>query len=327
MDNNFKMIDVGNKQITKRLAIAKGKILVGKEAFDLIKNKKLPKGDALILAEIAGINGAKLAYQMLTLCHPLGLDMVKIITQLNDDEHSIECFCIASTHAKTGIEMEVLAGVNNALLTIWDLSKMINPNLKIADVELILKTGGKSGVWKNPNYCPDWINDYIPKKPQSLKDRNVAIITMSDRASAGIYDDKSGENIKNIMLENGAIICAKEIIPDDPDDIKQSIETIINTHAPHLIICTGGTGVAQRDFTPETLMPMFDKIIPGIGEILRTDGAKFTPLSWSSRAIGGIINQTLVITLPGNPKAVIEGLSALLPDLLPHLIRIIKGEK
>jgi len=101
MDNNFKMIDVGNKQITKRLAIAKGKILVGKEAFDLIKNKKLPKGDALILAEIAGINGAKLAYQMLTLCHPLGLDMVKIITKLNDDEYAIECFCIASTHAKT----------------------------------------------------------------------------------------------------------------------------------------------------------------------------------------------------------------------------------
>lgn len=327
MNNNFKMIDVGNKQITHRLAIANGKIFVGKDAFELIKTKTLPKGDALILAEIAGINGAKLAYQNLTLCHPLGLDMVKIITELNEIEHSIECFCIASTHAKTGIEMEVLAGVNNALLTIWDLTKMIDPDLKIGDIQLLLKFGGKSGIWKNPKGIPAWAEEYIPKKPLTLKDRNVAIITMSDRASAGIYEDISGDNIKNIMLENGANIVQKAIIPDEIEDIKSAIIKTINDFEPHLIICTGGTGVSPRDFTPEALLPMFDKLIPGIGEILRLDGSKYTPLSWSSRAIGGIIGNSLVITLPGNPKAVLEGLSALLPNLLPHLIRIMRAEK
>lgn len=327
MNNNFKMIDVGNKQITHRLAIASGKIFVGKDAFELIKTETLPKGDALILAEIAGINGAKSAFHNLTLCHPLGLDMVKIITELHEVEHSIQCFCIASTHAKTGIEMEVLAGVNNALLTIWDLTKMINPDLKIGDIQLLLKFGGKSGIWKNPKGIPDWIEQYIPSKIEALKDRNVAIITMSDRASNGIYEDISGDNIKNIMLENGANIVQKIIIPDEIEDIKNSIDRTIADFEPHLIICTGGTGVSQRDFTPEALLPMFDKLVPGIGEILRIDGAKYTPLSWSSRAIGGIIGESLIITLPGNPKAVIEGLSALLPNLLPHLIRIIRGEK
>lgn len=326
MQNSFHMIDIGNKQITKRVAIARGTIKVGQAAFELIKSRKLPKGDALILAEIAGINGAKMAYQALTLCHPLSLDMVKIITEFDEENNAIICYCIAATHSKTGIEMEVLSGVNAALLTIWDLTKMINPCLEISNIELLFKMGGKSGVWKNPNGIPNWVNDFEPKNKLVLNNYNAAILTLSDRASKGIYEDKSGENMKQILETNGANICHYEIIPDEAQNLKTNIENIIKNHAPHLIICTGGTGVAKRDITPETLLPMFDKIIPGIGEILRNDGAKFTPLSWSSRAIGGVIGDCLIITLPGSPKAVIEGLSALLPDLLPHLIRIIRGE-
>ena len=92
-------------------------------------------------------------------------------------------------------------------------------------------------------------------------------------------------------------------------------------------ITTGGTGISPRDYTPEALLPLFNKEIPGVGELLRSDGARYTPLSWSSRAVGGIMGNTLVITLPGNPAAVKEGLNALLPKLIPHLIRISNGEK
>lgn len=327
MQNLFKMIDVGQKQITKRTAIAGGTIWVGKTTFELIKARTLPKGDALILAEIAGINGAKMAYQMLTLCHPIGLDMVKIITEFDDANFTIKCFCIASTHAKTGIEMEVLAGVNAALLTIWDLSKMIEPNLKIGDVSLLLKIGGKSGIWFNPDGIPEFAKSFIPKMTPQLENRKVAILTLSDRASQGIYDDKSGQNLQNILNSNGANLVEYKIIPDETTQLQENIKNIIATHNPHLIICTGGTGVSERDITPEAITPLFDKTIPGIGELLRIDGAKYTELSWSSRAIGGVIAQTLVITLPGNPKAVIEGLDALIPKLIPHLIKIIRGEK
>ncbi|MBL0338759.1 MAG: hypothetical protein IPP67_06245 [Rhodospirillaceae bacterium] len=94
-----------------------------------------------------------------------------------------------------------------------------------------------------------------------------------------------------------------------------------------MIACTGGTGVSSRDVTPEALTALFDKEIPGVGELLRSDGAKHTALSWSSRSIAGTINKTLVITLPGNPSAVKEGMEVLLPILSPILIRIMRGEK
>ncbi|HCR86278.1 MAG TPA: bifunctional molybdenum cofactor biosynthesis protein MoaC/MoaB [Alphaproteobacteria bacterium] len=328
MQNTFKMIDVGNKTVTYRLAVASGEIFVKPEAFDLIKNKKLPKGDVLVLSEIAGITGAKKAYEMIPLCHPMGLDAVKIITELDEQAHSVKVYCFASTHAKTGVEMEALAGVNSALLTIWDLSKMIEPDLRISNIKLLAKLGGKKGLWINGDGIPDWIEKTIkPEVPQVLENRNALVITLSDRASKGEYEDKSGAILKEILINHGAKIAGYAVIADDEREIKENIQNSIKAFSPDLIICTGGTGVSERDVTPEAVRKLFDKEIPGVGELLRFDGAKYTPLSWSSRAIAGVIGKTLVITLPGNPNAVNEGMSALLPHLIPHLIRIIKGEK
>lgn len=324
----FQMIDVGNKPVTHRIAIASGEIVVGAEAFALIRDRKLPKGDVLVLAEIAGIQGAKKACEMIPLCHPMGLDMVRVITELLPEENAVRVFCVASVHAKTGIEMEVLAGVNAALLTIWDLSKMIEANLQMREIKLLAKKGGKSGLWLNPVGVPEWIiSMFNPARDPLLKGRRAAVLTMSDRASRGEYKDDSGVLLKEALQAEGCEICDYRIISDDMSSISETVHEMIKTNTPHLIITTGGTGVSERDFTPEALLPMFDKTIPGVGELLRNDGAQYTPLSWSSRAVGGVIDKTLVITLPGNPNAVKEGLSALLPRLIPHLIRIINGEK
>lgn len=328
MQNSFKMIDVGAKPISHRLAAACGEINVGAKAFGLIKTKQLPKGDALLLAEIAGIQGAKKAYEMMPLCHPMALDAVKIITELNEAKSAINVYCIASTHAKTGVEMEALAGVNAALLTIWDLTKMVEPNLEIGAVKLLVKFGGKSGTWLNPDGAPEWLLDAVmPKTKPVLAGRKIAVLTMSDRAHIGEYEDKSGEVIIDTIEKIGGEIIDYRIIPDDSPAITAAVREICKRHNPHLIICTGGTGVAKRDVTPEALRPLFNKTIDGVGELLRVDGAKYTPLSWSSRSVAGTIGDVLVVTLPGSPRAVAEGLGALLPDLLPHLIRIIHGEK
>jgi|APTNR8051073442_1049403.scaffolds.fasta_scaffold00483_11 molybdenum cofactor biosynthesis protein MoaC len=328
MQNSFKMIDVGAKPTTNRLAAACGEIYVGAEAFGLIKSRELPKGDALLLAEIAGIQGAKKAYEMMPLCHPMSLDAVKIITELDETNFAVRVFCIAKTLAKTGVEMEALAGVNAALLTIWDLTKMVEPNLMIGAVRLLVKFGGKSGKWLSPDGVPEWLLDAVlPKPKRVLENRKIAVLTMSDRAHIGEYEDKSGKIIIDTLKEIGAIICDYRVIPDVTESIVVAMQEICEDHAPHVIICTGGTGVAKRDVTPEALSPLFDKTIDGVGELLRNDGAKFTPLSWSSRAVAGTIGDTLVITLPGSPRAVSEGLGALLPALLPHLIRIINGEQ
>lgn len=324
--NTFKMIDVGDKLITHRVAVASGEISVGADAFKLIQDKKLPKGDVLILAEIAGIISTKKAYEMIPLCHPMSLDYVKIITELDEKNYKVIVFCLAGTHAKTGIEMEALAGVNGALLTIWDLTKMVEPNLNISNIQLLAKSGGKKGLWLNPNGVPQFVLEIIqPQLEQVLFGRKSVVITLSDRASKGEYQDESGVILKEILLGYGSEISDYLVIPDEAELIKSTIRDKIKSLAPDLIICTGGTGISKRDVTPEAVCELFEKEIPGVGELLRSDGAKYTPLSWSSRAVAGTIGETIVVTLPGNPKAVKEGMSALMPKLIPHLIRITKG--
>ncbi len=321
------MIDVGGKTPTHRIAAAEGRIRVGEQAFSLIAQRSLPKGDALVLAEVAGIQGAKMASQLLTLCHPMGLDQVQILTELEPETHSVRVSCIASTHAKTGVEMEALAGVNAALLTIWDLTKMVEPDLQIDDVRLLAKSGGKSGLWLNPAGIPDWVrNKVAPPAHKTLIGVVAAVITLSDRAAAGIYEDKATPVAKALLESLGAQVSGTYLIPDEPAELTKTIESIRGDTHTRLIITSGGTGVAPRDQTPETITAIADRVIPGIGEQLRLYGAQFTPFSWSSRSIGATIGNILVVTLPGNPKAVREGIECLQKQI-PHLISTIDNIK
>jgi len=145
------MADVSGKPVTCRLALASGRITVGEKAFTLLKTKSLPKGDALALAEFAGIQGAKLTPSLIPLCHPISLNRVAIHTVLLPDDYAVDVYAVAEIDAKTGVEMEALCGLNIALLTIWDLTKPINAALEISDIKLRYKSGGKRGDWVHPD--------------------------------------------------------------------------------------------------------------------------------------------------------------------------------
>lgn len=149
-----RMADVANKPVTMRRALAGGRILVGAEAFDAIRRCELPKGDALAMAQIAGIQAAKLTPQLLPLCHPLPLNRVIVHCVPHPVDHSIEVFCLAEVAERTGVEMEALCGLSMALLTIWDLAKPINPALEISGARLLFKSGGKRGEWRHPDGLP-----------------------------------------------------------------------------------------------------------------------------------------------------------------------------
>jgi len=326
MIQTFSMIDVGGKQPTNRIAVATGVIHVGASAFALIRDRQLPKGDVLMLAEIAGIQGAKNASQLMPLCHPMGLDHVRVITELDESQATVRIYCTARTCAKTGVEMEALAGVNAALLTVWDLTKMVEPDLCISDIRLLAKVGGKSGCWLNPeaHLIPNWVLDLVqPAVKPSLAGITAEVIVLSDRASSGVYEDKSGPVARDLLTTMGADVRAVSVIPDEPAELQAKIKTIKETGETRLIITSGGTGVSGRDSTPEAVAAIADKLIPGVGELLRTSGAAFTPLSWSSRSIGATLGNVLVVTLPGSPKAVKEGLDVLGP-LMKHLLTIIQ---
>ena len=159
--SSFNMIDVSSKKETFRRALASGKIYVGKEVFKLIKDKNMPKGDPIALAEIAAVLGVKKTSELIPLCQPLPIDHTATKIIMNEIDNSLEVFCVVSAVAKAGVEMEAIMGVNAALTTIYDLSKIVNPHLKIDNVKLLIKEGGKSGVWKNPDGLPDFLENII----------------------------------------------------------------------------------------------------------------------------------------------------------------------
>jgi len=145
------MADVAAKPVTYRVAMASGKISVGEAAFTHLRNRTLPKGDALALAEFAGIQAAKQTPSLIPLCHPISLNRVSIHTHLMEEQHAVEVYAVAEINARTGVEMEALCGLNIALLTIWDLTKPINAALDISDIKLVYKSGGKRGDWLHPD--------------------------------------------------------------------------------------------------------------------------------------------------------------------------------
>ena len=157
--NSFNMIDVSSKKETFRRALASGKIYVGKEVFELIKNKQMPKGDPVTLAEVSAVLGVKKTSELIPLCHPLPIDHTATKIILIDEDYSLEVYCVVSAVAKTGVEMEAIMGVNAALITIYDLSKIVNPHLKIDNVKLLIKEGGKSGLWTNPDGLPKFLEN------------------------------------------------------------------------------------------------------------------------------------------------------------------------
>jgi len=159
--NSFNMIDITSKKETFRRALASGKIYVGREIFNLIKNKEMPKGDPIILAEISAVLGVKKTSELIPLCHPLPINHTATKIIMHEEDTSLEVFCVVSAVAKTGVEMEAIMGVNAGLITIYDLSKIVNPHLRIDNVKLLIKEGGKSGLWTNPDGLPDFLKSFF----------------------------------------------------------------------------------------------------------------------------------------------------------------------
>ena len=140
------MVDVGIKAVTKRVAIAKGRIFLAKSTIDKLKNNAFAKGDVLGVAKIAGILGAKQTANLIPLCHPLGLEHTDLSFEIDNEIDAIEITAKCCISGKTGIEMEALTAVSVAALTIYDMCKSADKKMRISDIRLTHKSGGKSGT-------------------------------------------------------------------------------------------------------------------------------------------------------------------------------------
>ena len=142
---NAYMVDVSDKEITRRSATAQGSISVSREAMDAVMGKKIKKGDVFTVSQTAGIMGTKRTSDLIPMCHPLSLTNAKVDFEIDEETCTITAFCTAVTDGKTGVEMEALTGVSVALLTIYDMCKAIDKRMVIRDIHLVQKKGGKSG--------------------------------------------------------------------------------------------------------------------------------------------------------------------------------------
>ena len=154
---------------------------------------------------------------------------------------------------------------------------------------------------------------------------NAGVITISDKGSRGEREDRSGREVVLILKDMGINIIHKAIIPDNKNKIKEVLIDCADRMNLDVIMTTGGTGVSPRDLTPDATLEVIDKEVPGMAEAMRRASAAITPYAMISRAVVGIRGRSLIVNLPGSPKAVRENLAVILPAL-KHAVEKIKGD-
>jgi molybdenum cofactor biosynthesis protein MoaC len=290
------MLDISRKTKTFRTAVAQATVTMKPETLGRIQRNDVPKGNPLEVARVAAIQAAKCAWQIIPFCHPLPVDFVGVEFELGEKEIVISATVKAIY--KTGVEMEALTAASVAALTLYDMLKMLDGSLEIRAVKLIGKQGGKS--------------DYREEFERPLRS---AVLVMSDTIAAGKKDDLSGRLIEQRLKAEGFAVEDYRVIADDAAQIRDTLIRYADTMHLDLVVTTGGTGFGPRDTTPEAMMQVIEREIPGIPEALRSYGQERTPFAMLSRGKAGLRGRTVIINLPGSKRGAAESLDALFPGL------------
>ncbi|BDZ55175.1 bifunctional molybdenum cofactor biosynthesis protein MoaC/MoaB [Agromyces marinus] len=312
-DGRARMVDVGGKPITRRVAIAEGRLDTTAEVVELVRSDSLKKADVLPTARIAGISGAKRTSELIPLCHIVPLDSVAI--DFDFDEAAVTIRATATTTGRTGVEMEALTAVAVAGLTLHDMVKAVDPAASLGGIRLVEKRGGKRGVWRADA-------DAGPHRPtDDPTERTAIVLVSSTRAAAGTATDTTGPVIADWLRARGYEVDDPRVVADA--DIADAVRAAV-AEAPAIVLTTGGTGVSPTDRTPEATAAVIDHALPGVAEAIRAAGRAATPTAALSRALAGVAGRSVIVNLPGSRGGVADGL-AVLDDLLPHLVDQVAG--
>jgi molybdenum cofactor biosynthesis protein MoaC len=299
------MVDITHKIITQRTATAQAIVKVGTPAtMQAIVNKTVPKGDVLEVARTAGLFAVKNTSNAIPDCHPIPIEYTGIEYELLED--SILIRVTVKAIYRTGVEVEAMHGASIVALTMYDMLKPIDKQVEISTIKLLHKKGGKS--------------DFGAKKRLDL---SVAVIVCSDSVSAGKKEDRAGKVITDKITNLGLKVSHYAIIPDEIKDIQTTINQLCEDQK-ELIILSGGTGLSNRDVTPEAIIPLLDRRIPGIEEAIRSYGQQRTPYAMLSRSVVGFKGNTLIMALPGSTAGASESIDAVFPSVL-HLFQLLNG--
>jgi len=152
----------------------------------------------------------------------------------------------------------------------------------------------------------------------------VAVVTISDSTACGEREDRSGPVLRDRAVQAGWQVAESEVVEDDREAITRLLADLADRRGVSLILTTGGTGVAARDVTPEATRAVVEREIPGLAELMRAEGRRFTPRAVLSRGIAGTRGRTLIVNLPGSPKGAVESFDAV-AGLVPHIVDLLEG--
>jgi molybdenum cofactor biosynthesis protein MoaC len=299
------MRDVSAKSSTLRTAQATATLRVAPATLRAIRTGNVPKADPLGVARIAAIQAAKQTSVLIPYCHQVPLDHVACDIRLN--RTGIEIATGVKAIWKTGVEMEALAAAAAAALTLYDMLKPIDDTMEIGRITLVGKTGGKS--------------DLRPVPP-GLR---AAVVVISDTVSAGRGEDRSGRLLRERLLAMGLRVGPIRVVPDEQERITRLLVELADRRGIDLIITTGGTGAGPRDVTPEATAAVVERRLPGVEEAFRSYGQDRLPSAMLSRGVAGLRGNSLLLNLPGSPRAAADGIHALFPSIL-HVFRMMRGE-
>lgn len=299
------MRDISKKIKTLRTAKAHAVLKAAPDTIRRIKSGDLPKADPLPIARVAAVQAAKNTSQIIPYCHPMPIDFVGVDFQLSESQIDIDVEVKAIY--KTGVEMEALTAAAAAVLTLYDMLKIIDEEMEIGAIKLVSKKGGKS--------------DFKDRTAANLK---CAVLVMSDSISAGKKTDESGKIIEQRLRDEGLTVAEYKVIADDREVIEKQLKHYADEMKLQLVITTGGTGLSPRDCTPEAMKAVIDREVPGMAETARAYGQERTPYSMLSRGICGVRGDTLIVNLPGSRGGVQDSLDALFPAVL-HAFNMMKA--
>ena len=301
------MVPITHKSTTLRKAIAQAIVRVSKsETILAIRNRTVPKGEVLECARVAGLFAAKRTADMIPDCHPLPIEFTAVRYELGELEIQIQVEI--HTIYKTGVEVEAMHAASVVALTMYDMLKPIDKGVSIEQIKLLEKKGGKSD-----------------RNAALGQARRAAILVCSDTLAAGQGQDRSGEVIREKLVQLGITVAEKRIVADEVGAIQAAAKDFV-AQGVDLLLVTGGTGLSPRDVTPEALEPLLDRRIPGVEEAIRAYGQQRLATAMLSRSLAGQIGKTLVLALPGSPAGAAEGMDAVFPALL-HAFSVLEGAR